>query len=53
VSGCWAATLWWIDQLGLLALKGQRVQCRQTLCGTTDYSLISDEKGNYGEPSTN
>ena len=29
----------WLDQLGLLALSGQRVQCRQTLLGS-DYGLI-------------
>jgi len=39
VSGTWAATVWWLDQLGLLALEGQEVQCRQTLAGA-DYGLL-------------
>ena len=39
VSGRWGSALWWLDQLGLLALSGQRVQCRQTLLGS-DYGLI-------------
>jgi len=39
VSGRWGSALWWLDQLGLLALRGQRVQCRQTLLGS-DYGLI-------------
>ena len=39
VSGRWATALWWLDQLGALALVGHRVQCRQTLSGS-DYGLI-------------
>ena len=39
VSGRWGGTIWWLDQLGCLALLGQRVQCRQTLSGS-DYGLL-------------
>uniref|UniRef100_A0A7S3C5L5 Uncharacterized protein n=1 Tax=Haptolina ericina TaxID=156174 RepID=A0A7S3C5L5_9EUKA len=41
ISGCWATSLWWLDQLGLLATQGHAVQCRQTLAGA-DYGLIDD-----------
>lgn len=41
VSGRWASTLWWLDQLGLLATMKHSVQCRQTLSGA-DYGLIDD-----------
>ena len=42
VSGRWVATLWWLDQLGALAVLDHKVQCRQTLSGS-DYGLIEDE----------
>eukprot|EP00315_Gephyrocapsa_oceanica_P054957 CAMPEP_0185484950 /NCGR_PEP_ID=MMETSP1366-20130426/9701_1 /TAXON_ID=38817 /ORGANISM="Gephyrocapsa oceanica, Strain RCC1303" /LENGTH=226 /DNA_ID=CAMNT_0028093039 /DNA_START=32 /DNA_END=708 /DNA_ORIENTATION=- len=42
VSGTWEATLWWLDQLGGLALEGTEVQCRQALAGS-DYGLLSEE----------
>ena len=42
VSGRWAATLWWLDQLGALAKRGTAVQCRQTLAGA-DYGLLDEE----------
>lgn len=41
MSGTWAATPWWLDQLGLLALHGHEVQCRQTLAGA-DYGLLTE-----------
>lgn len=41
VSGTWAATLWWLDQLGSLALLDTQVQVRQTLCGA-DYGLLDE-----------
>ena len=41
VSGRWASTLWWLDQLGLLAARGHAVQVRQTLCGA-DYGLLDE-----------
>ena len=41
VCGCWAASLWWLDQLGLLARLGHSVQCRQTLTGS-DYGLLDE-----------
>lgn len=37
VSDRWVASLWWLDQLGLLARQGTKVMIRQTLTG-----------GNYG-----
>lgn len=42
VSGRWASTLWWLDQLGALAKRGTAVQCRQTLAGA-DYGLLDEE----------
>ena len=42
VSGRWVATLWWLDQLGSLAVLHHKVQCRQTLSGS-DYGLIDDQ----------
>ena len=42
VSGRWVAALWWLDQLGALAVLDHKVQCRQTLSGS-DYGLIDDE----------
>lgn len=44
VSGRWATALWWLDQLGALALVGHQVQCRQTLSGS-DYGLIDAAGG--------
>ena len=41
VSGRWISSLWWLDQLGLLATHNHSVQCRQTLSGS-DYGLIND-----------
>jgi len=41
VSGRWAATLWWLDQLGALSQLEHRVQCRQTLSGS-DYGLLNE-----------
>ena len=42
VSGRWAATLWWLDQLGALARYSHDVQVRQTLCGA-DYGLLDED----------
>ena len=41
MSGRWVATLWYLDQLGALALRSHRVQCRQTLAGS-EYGLIDE-----------
>jgi len=41
VSDAWAGSFWWLDQLGLLARRGQQVVVRQTLSGS-DYGLIDD-----------
>jgi len=41
VSDRWAGTFWWMDQLGLLARRGQKVVIRQTLSGS-DYGLMDD-----------
>lgn len=41
VSGTWAATLWWLDQLGAVARLGHSAQCRQTLVGA-DYGLLDE-----------
>ena len=42
VSDRWIGSLWWLDQLGLLAGSGIKVMIRQTLVGM-DYGLL-DEK---------
>jgi heparanase 1 len=39
VSDRHSGGLWWLDQLGLLAARGQRVMVRQTLAGS-DYGLL-------------
>ncbi len=41
-SDRFASSLWWLDQLGRMAKRGQRVVVRQTLTGG-DYGLIDDE----------
>ncbi len=41
VSDRWASSFWWLDQLGLLARRGQAVVVRQTLSGS-DYGLMDD-----------
>ena len=41
VSGTFISALWWLDQLGSLAVLDHQVQCRQTLSGS-DYGLIDD-----------
>ncbi len=41
LSESFEATLWWLDQLGLLARRGHRVMVRQTLSGS-NYGLIDD-----------
>jgi hypothetical protein len=42
VSDRFEAGLWWLDQLGVLAERGQPVVVRQTLAGS-NYGLIDDE----------
>jgi heparanase 1 len=42
VSDSFAGTFWWLDQLGILARRGQPVVVRQTLSGS-DYGLVRDE----------
>lgn len=42
VSDRFVASLWWVDQLGLLARRGHRVSVRQTLSGS-DYGLLDEE----------
>jgi heparanase 1 len=42
VSDRFVASLWWLDQLGRLAVRGQRVVVRQTLAGA-DYGLLDDQ----------
>jgi heparanase 1 len=42
ISDRWAGTLWWADQMGLLAARGQQVVVRQTLQGS-DYGLLDDD----------
>jgi len=41
VSDTFVAGFWWLDQLGRLARRGERVVVRQTLSGS-DYGLIDD-----------
>lgn len=42
VSDRFVASFWWLDQLGLMAGRGQPVVVRQTLSGS-NYGLIHDE----------
>ncbi|HVR63636.1 MAG TPA: hypothetical protein VMU50_17165 [Polyangia bacterium] len=42
VSNTFADALWWLDELGRMARRGQQVVVRQTLSGS-DYGLIDDE----------
>lgn len=42
LSGRFVSTLWWADQLGLLALQGHKVQIRQSLVGS-DYGLLRED----------
>jgi heparanase 1 len=42
LSNGFADALWWLDELGRVARRGQRVVVRQTLSGS-DYGLIDDE----------
>lgn len=42
LSDAYLGGLWWLDQLGLLAQKGEDVVVRQTLSGM-NYGLIEDE----------
>ncbi|MCA9670277.1 MAG: hypothetical protein KC503_32000 [Myxococcales bacterium] len=42
VSDAFAGSFWWIDQLGVLAARGQGAVVRQTLSGS-DYGLIDDQ----------
>lgn len=41
-SDRFASSLWWVDQLGRIARRGQPIVVRQTLSGG-DYGLIDDE----------
>lgn len=41
VSDTFAGGFWWLDQLGLLATRGQQQVVRQTLAGS-DYGLLDD-----------
>jgi len=41
VSDRFVASLWWLDELGLAAQRGQAVVVRQTLAGS-DYGLLDD-----------
>jgi len=43
ISGRYVSSLWWLDQLGLLA-KSQQVQVRQALVGS-DYGLLDETSG--------
>ncbi|MEM1348062.1 MAG: hypothetical protein AAGI01_05845, partial [Myxococcota bacterium] len=42
LSDTFASSLWWVDQLGLIARRGQPVAVRQTLVGS-DYGLLDPE----------
>ena len=42
VSGRWATSFWWMDQLGLLATQNNKIMVRQTLSGS-DYGLVNDD----------
>jgi heparanase 1 len=41
-SNSYADALWWLDEMGRVARRGQQVVVRQTLSGS-DYGLIDDE----------
>jgi heparanase 1 len=41
VSDRFASSFWWLDQLGLMAARGQQMVARQTLSGA-DYGIIDD-----------
>jgi heparanase 1 len=41
LSDTFADTLWWLDELGRIARRGQQVVVRQTLAGS-DYGLLDD-----------
>src|SRR5262245_11314759 len=41
VSDAFAATFWWLDELGLLARRGHRIVVRQSLTGST-YGLLEE-----------
>jgi heparanase 1 len=41
VSNTFADALWWLDELGRLARRGEKVVVRQTLSGS-DYGLVDD-----------
>jgi heparanase 1 len=41
VSNTYVGSLWWLDLLGLIAQRGQKVIIRQTLCDS-HYALIDD-----------
>lgn len=42
VSDAFAGSLWWVDQLGLVAARGQPIVVRQTLAGS-NYGLLHEE----------
>jgi heparanase 1 len=42
VSDTYGDALWWLDEMGRVARRGQKVVVRQTLSGS-DYGLIDDE----------
>lgn len=42
LSDTYLSSLWWLDQLGLMARLGQQVVVRQTLAGS-DYGLIDEQ----------
>lgn len=42
VSNTFVGGFWWLDQLGRIARRGQKVVIRQTLSGS-DYGLINDQ----------
>ncbi len=42
VSDRFASSFWWLDQLGLLATRGEQMVARQTLSGA-DYGIIDDQ----------
>jgi len=41
VSDAFAGSFWWLDQLGLLATRGQKVTVRQTLSGS-NYGVLDE-----------
>jgi heparanase 1 len=42
LSNSYADALWWLDELGRMASRGERVVVRQTLAGS-DYGLLDDQ----------